>query len=118
MFSTTWLGFSKSADSQQERKNVWYTTQQQHWLGWLKDYAGDGAYNRKGRGYSAEFAYNHIVNPQMLIYLAEAARIERAVLTAAAKAAFARRTTMSSMSSAIRRVIPWKIVEAALLANA
>ena len=114
-FSTKWRA-KRIRGGQQERTSVWYTTQHQHWLGWLKQYDGPGAYGRTGRDYSAEFAYNHIVNPQMLIYLAEAVRIDRALLRAAAKAALAS-TTMSAMSGAIRRVLPWKVIERALVAK-
>src|SRR5262245_45052949 len=48
---------------------VWYKTQQEHWLGWLREYSGPGAYGRGNWKRSAEFVYNHIVNPQMLVYL-------------------------------------------------
>lgn len=41
-------------------KNVWYETQQQHWLGWLSEYGGAGAYGRKRRGIApARFVYTH-----------------------------------------------------------
>lgn len=100
---------------QRERENVWYTTQHEHWLGWLKYYRGPGAYGRTNWARSADFAYSHIVNPQMLIYLAEAAGIDRKVLNAAARAALKNRETMGSMSAAIRRLIPWHDIETALL---
>lgn len=54
---------------------------------------------------------------QMLIYVAEATDIDRALLKAAAKGALTSRATMGSMSAAIRRLIPWKLVEVALLAK-
>jgi hypothetical protein len=41
------------------RNKVWYSTQKEHWLGWLKEYDGPGYYGRKKRHRSAEFAYNH-----------------------------------------------------------
>jgi len=42
---------------------VWYTSQKEHWLGWLSEYNGPGAYDRKiWRGRSAKFAYNHPVS--------------------------------------------------------
>ena len=84
-----------------ERK--WYTTQKEHWIGWLKEYHTPGAYNRKtGIRRNAQFAYNHIVEPKMLLWLAEAAGIEKKSITAA-KAA--------KSSSAIRRIIPWQKIE-------
>ena len=35
---------------------VWYKSQKEHWLGWLTEYDGSGAHNRKTqRGRSAQF---------------------------------------------------------------
>ena len=49
-------------------QGVWYITQKEHWLGWLSQYDGPGAYGRKTRsGRSAEFVYNHINCPPMLL---------------------------------------------------
>jgi hypothetical protein len=86
-FSKRWRALANADSHQRERKDVWYTTQHEHWLGWLKEYDGPGAYGRKGSEYSAEYAYNHIVNPQMLVYLAEAIGIADKVVRKAAKAA-------------------------------
>lgn len=48
----------------------WYKTQKEHWLGWLREYHGPSAYGRKnGRRRDAKFAYNHIVEPKMLVWL-------------------------------------------------
>ena len=39
---------------------AWYTSQKQHWLGWLRDYSGPGAYGRKAKAArGARFVYNH-----------------------------------------------------------
>src|SRR5450432_1034484 len=115
-FSKRWSALRQRLNTQGERKKVWYHTQHEHWLGWLGGYEGPGAYGRQNWSRSAAFAYNHIVNPQMLIYVAEATDIDRALLKAAAKGALASRATMGSMSGAIRRLIPWKLIEVALLA--
>jgi hypothetical protein len=64
---------------------------------------------------SAEFVYNHILTPGMLIYIAEAVDIDRELLNTAANAAQASRS-IGSMSRAIRRIVPWRMVRAALLA--
>jgi len=54
---------------------VWYTTQKEHWLGWLHEYDGPGAYGRiPGKQRDAKFAYNHIVEPKMLLWLIEASK--------------------------------------------
>lgn len=96
---------------------VWYQTQHEHWIGWLGAYDGPGAYNRKNANRSAEYVYNHIVNPRMLVYLAEAAKVDRKLLAKATKAALLNRVSMSAMSAAIRRLIPWPLVEKALIGD-
>jgi hypothetical protein len=116
-FSARWLGAPTADESQREQKTVWYDTQHEHWLGWLRGYEGPGGYGRKNWSRSAEFVYNHIVNPQMLVYLAEAAGIADKTVRKAAAAALANLSTMSSMSAAVRRVVPWKMTEEALLAR-
>jgi hypothetical protein len=110
-FSAKWR---RREGGQQERSDVWYTTQRRHWLGWLGEWDGPGAYGRKNSKRSAQFVYDHIVNPQMLVYLAEAAGIPGHVVKKAATTALAGRS-MAAMSAAIRRVIPWENVEEALL---
>jgi len=114
-FSERWRKLRNRVVGQQERKKVWYKTQHEHWLGWLGGYDGHGGYNRKNSDRSAGFVYNHIVNPQMLIYLAEAVKVNRVLLAKAIKAALSHRASMSSMSSEIRRIIPWTMVERALM---
>lgn len=92
----------------------WYLTQQEHWLGWLSEYHGPGAYRRQtGVKRDARYAYNHIVEPAMLLYLAKAARVNRKLL-AAARCASAKKLALAQKSSAVRAVIPWEIVAAAL----
>ena len=116
-FTKQWRSRATRDGGQQERKRVWYRTQHEHWLGWLEGQQGPGAYDRKNWHRSAQFVYDHIVNPQMLVYLAEAAGVDRKCVTKAAMAGIENRSSMSSMSAAIRRVIPWEAVEEALLKN-
>lgn len=100
-----------------EQKRAWYSSQRQHWLGWLAEYNGPGAYGRKTLvGRDAEFIYNHIVNPKMLIWLMEAAGAPKARLLRARKAALSAGTRMQAMSAAIRREFPFSEVEALLKA--
>ncbi len=96
-------------------KKPWWKTQQEHWLGWLKGWNGPGYYGRKDWNHSAEFVYNHIVNPGMLIYLIEGAKVHENHIRKAIRTALANASSMASMSSAIRRIIPWWIVEHNLL---
>jgi hypothetical protein len=101
-----------------ERKRAWYSSQRQHWLGWLDEYDGPGAYGRKAPGgRDAEFVYNHVVNPKMLIWLAEAAGAPRSRLLRAKKAAISAGARMPAMSAAIRREFPYAYIETLLTAT-
>ena len=94
--------------------NKWYSTQKEHWVGWLLEYNGPGAYGRKTRnGRDAKFVYNHVVQPEMLVYLAWASGVSRAKVAAARKVLGTRQPLMRQAAS-IRRLIPWEIVAAAL----
>lgn len=66
-----------SSDEPVHDPRVWYMTQKEHWLGWLREYDGPGAYGRiAGKQRDARFAYNHIVEPKMLLWLIEAAGVK------------------------------------------
>ena len=67
--------------------DVWYTTQNEHWLGWLKGYKGPGYYERKDWHRSAEFVYNHINCPPMVLWLGEASGVPRTIVAKAEQAA-------------------------------
>jgi len=96
----------------------WYMTQKEHWLGWLAEYDGPGAYGRQtGVQRDAKYAYNHIVEPEMLLYLASASGVDGA-LVVAANQAFAERTTLMQASGTIRKIIPWETIAKALWPNA
>jgi hypothetical protein len=96
----------------------WYLTQKEHWLGWLAEYDGPGAYGRQtGVQRDAKYAYNHIVEPEMLLYLASASGVDCA-LVVAANQAFAERTTLMQASGTIRKIIPWETIAKALWPNA
>jgi hypothetical protein len=87
-----------------------YPTQKQHWLGWLGDYDGPGHYGRTGWHRTAEFVYNHVVCPPMVLWLGEAVGVPRDVVKAAASAAFEAEPTQMAQAAAIRRVIPWSMI--------
>jgi hypothetical protein len=78
--------------------------QKEHWLGWLGDY---------DRNRTAEFAYNHIRCAPMLLWLAEASRMPKAVLRRAFKGAVSARSGSSACVS-LRKVIPWSKIAARL----
>ncbi len=95
----------------------WYKTQKQHWLGWLSEYHGPGAYGRKtDMKRDARYAYSHIVEPRMLLWLIEAADV-RSDLVETARRASLRGKTMQEKSAAIRRHVSWEVIESALIGN-
>lgn len=104
-------------DRQSKRGRVWYVSQKEHWVGWLFHYNSPGAYNRKVTdGRDAKFVYNHIVCPSLLTYLAGAAGVSRTLVRQAKKIEASGGTEMQR-AGAIRRIVPWDLVQSALLAN-
>jgi hypothetical protein len=98
-------------------KGVWYTSQKEHWLGWLSEYDGLGAYGRKTcRGRSAEFVYNHIGCPPMLMWLAEAAGVSKAQILNAKRFALSKQRNRAAHCAVIRKIIPWPTIEERLRA--
>ena len=79
------------------RKDPWYHTQKEHWLGWLAEYDGPGYYNR-------------VVNPCMILWFGEATGVSRNVVKAAAADALAAKDNMGAQSAAIRRHIPRSLI--------
>lgn len=100
-------------DEPQVKPGIWYKTQKGHWLGWLRGYSGPGAYNRKNWHRDARFAYNHVVCPELLIYLIRNLSLPAEVAEAAEKA-YATGSTMMATSGAIRKVVPWEMVYQAI----
>lgn len=90
---------------------AWYQTQHEHWLGWLREYDGPGYYGRRKWDRSAEFVYNHIVCPPMVLWLGEAVGVPASVVRKARKSALTTKPTLPAMSTAIRKVIPWFLIE-------
>lgn len=96
---------------------IWYTTQKEHWLGWLGDYQSPGAYGRiPDANRDAKFAYNHVVNYQMLLWLIEAGDTNQEKLLAA-QHAYKEGTSMAGKSAIIRKHVPWEEVSAEIWGN-
>lgn len=105
------------SDRPKIQPGMWYKTQKEHWLGWLKEYRGPGAYDRKGgKNREAKFAYNHIVNYQMLIWIIDAAGVD-SNLVKKAKSVIDNKKTMQANAAAIRKIVPWEILADALWRN-
>lgn len=91
-----------------------YTTQKDHWLGWLNPAAGTGTYPRAGGSdRDACDVYNRIVEPKLLLWLAEAAEVNPD-LRVAATADASSKVKLASKSAAVRRHIPWSVLAEAL----
>lgn len=91
-----------------------YTTQKDHWLGWLNPTSGTGTYPRADApNRNARYVYNHIMEPKMLLWLVSAAQVEINKVQAASQAASSA-ASMAGASAAIRKAVPWPVVAAAL----
>lgn len=93
------------------RRKPWFTTQKEHWLGWLAEYDGPGFYRRKTWKVEARAVYNRVVNPAMLVWLAEASGVDDGRVRRAVQAALDAPPAMAAQSGAIRREIPWEVIE-------
>lgn len=91
-----------------------YSTQKEHWLGWLNPTAGTGTYPRRtGDNVTAKTVYNRIGEPKMLWWLAAAAGVDQCLLDAA-KGQVDINKPLSSQCAAFRKVVPWRVMADAL----
>ena len=88
---------------------VWYRTQKEHWIGWLRGYGSPGAYGRKTFDRDAKFAYNHIVNDEMLFWLIAASGVGVKIAMKAHYASVRGKTPMQR-AGAMRNVVPWETI--------
>jgi hypothetical protein len=99
------------SDEPRNYPKKWYTTQKEHWLCWLRDYHGPGAYGRRSETRrDAEYIYNHIVEVGMLLWLIDAAGVESRLVSAARRSA-AKATALVQKSAAVRKHVPWAEME-------
>jgi hypothetical protein len=84
-----------------------YPSHQDHWVRWLEEYNGPGYYGRQDWDRDARFVYQHLNNPEMIIWINEAAGEDRATIEEAVavlrRAGKRRQTT----AAAVRAVLPW-----------
>ena len=91
---------------------AWYGSQKEHWLGWLAEYSGPGAYARTvGKSRDAAYVYNHIQCAPMLFWLSEALGAPDAQLESAFQAVVDAVPRGAPQCAALRRVLPWHRVE-------
>lgn len=87
-----------------------WSTHKEHWLRWLKGYHSPGAYGRKiTHGRDAEFSYNHVMNPEMLLYLIRQSGVSKRTLSKAINAA-ASKPNWAEKVAVIRETVPWEHV--------
>jgi hypothetical protein len=90
-----------------------YPNQREHWIRWLNEYHTPGAYSRKNPGdRTAGFAYNHINEAEMLLWLIRYSNLDAATFIEASKAA--QRSDPRSKAAAVRKVVPWPAIESGL----
>ena len=91
-----------------------YTTQKDHWLGWLNPAAGTGSYPRRtGANVAAKMVYNRIGEPKMLWWLASAAGVDQSLLDEAQRRVDAQ-TPLSSQCAEFRKLVPWRTLAESL----
>jgi hypothetical protein len=74
-----------------------------------------GAYGRDAsKKRTAQFSFNHIMCPPMVLWLCEASGVETSRVVEAMKNALTSRRVFASQCAAIRKVIPWSTVDIAL----
>lgn len=92
-----------------------YNSQREHWVRWLGEYDGPGYYGRRTWRRTAEFVYNHINCPSMLIWLGEAAGVNKELVREAMRAALKAKPAFATQCGVIRRIIPWNAIETKLI---
>lgn len=104
-------------DKPEERAKLSTRCQKEHWLDWLNDYNNNGAYGRTpGQNRDAKWAYNHVVCPELILYLIKAINIDPQLISAA-DSIYAEDTTMMHKVGEIRKLIPWTLIYETMFAN-
>jgi hypothetical protein len=76
------------------------------WIGWLKEYLTPGYYNRQTFVDDAQWAYQHLNNGRMIVWLNEAAGEDPRIIQAAIVAMDERDPPQKEAKFA-RRILPW-----------
>jgi len=88
-----------------------YRSQKHHWIGWIETGFQRVETNK------ASTIYNRIQCPPMVLWLPEAAEVDRALILRAELDATMADGNVRAKCGAIRRVIPWATVETTLRAK-
>ena len=93
-------------------RSVWYSSQREHIAGWLDEYDGRGAYNRKNPSTSSKAFYGRFKCAPGLLWLAEALGEDQDTCRRAIAAADEAGPNPASECGAFRKVVPWsRIIE-------
>ena len=95
---------------------AWYGSQKEHWLGWLADYTGPGAYGRRAatRTRDAAYVWTHTQCPPMLFWLVEALGFPDPELAACYDRVIAAGPNGAARCATLRKDFPWARVETLL----
>ena len=84
------------------------------WLRWLKGYDTPGPFNRQpDKQHHAKYVYNHLAYPEMLLWLIESSGVEKHLLKSATIESN-RVESVNAKAGAIRKQVPWDVLERAL----
>jgi hypothetical protein len=81
-----------------------------NWLRWLETYNRPARPRRKDSNRIPEFVYNSLKSPSMVLWLGEASGVSTQVVRRALAAAKTAQPNLGTQSAAIRRIIPWKMI--------
>jgi hypothetical protein len=90
-----------------------HDSRKKDWMIWLDGYQGPTP-KRKEWERSAQFIYNHLSCPPMVLWLAEAGGIPKSILIKAKGSALRAQPNRISECAAIREIIPWASIESKL----
>lgn len=99
-------------------KGAWYSSQKQHLMGWLGEYGGSGAYDRKNPGKDARHFYTHFQCSPGLLWLAEALGEDQETLERGVEAIRGAGKKGAAQCGAFRAVVPWERIAALIAAKA
>ena len=84
------------------------------WIWWLRDYNNPGPYDRlPNQNHTAKYVYNHMTYPAMLIWLIEAADVEKRLVKKATVES-GKVNNLKSQCGKVRKYVPWVVLERAL----
>jgi hypothetical protein len=87
-----------------------YSSHKEHWTRWLEHYDGPGYYGRSNHDRTAQYIWQHIQNPGMVVWLGEAAGVAQPVIRHSLQLALSTTGRVASVTAAARKPLPWAMV--------